>query len=229
MRKHPSIYPCNGLKEAMRPLFQRICRSAVHVMNPNKGDATGIVLSARPTVILTAWHIVDNSGGMVYIQRLNLDWKTARTRPVGKPLPASVVFADPSRDTAVLLASEDLPLVRPASIDLEGQLADFAPLYRLGCDVMPLSAGRLLTQDDRDESGVLCLTASIPLEGGASGGPLCDKRGYVIGMVVAGSDNQYEPDVTIALSIYILMTTILADKDIAGLLKKRYRFSVERK
>lgn len=227
MSRYPRRCLSNGLKPAMRSLFERICRSTVQVVNPNKGSGAGIVLSARPTVILTAWHIVDNCEGLAHVQRLSLCWHASQIRPVAKPLPVVVVFADPNRDIAVLLAADDLPLVRPASIDLDEQFSMADPLYRLGCDIQPLSAGRLLG-GNCNEKGVPLLAVSMPLQGGASGGPLCDRRGRVIGMVVAGSDNDREPDVTFALPIYMVMATILTDRETAELLRKRYVFSIKR-
>jgi S1-C subfamily serine protease len=172
--------------------------SVIHVRADSRGCGraqvgSGWVLSPRHVV--TNAHVVAGS-----------DFVTVSVRGTGRDREARVVAFDPRRDVAVLevpgLVAPPLPQGRAMTAGQPAVLAGFP-----GDDGLWVGAARVRStldaagQDIYGTSGVVRQIYSLraQVRRGASGGPVLDRRGEVVGMVFATSLD--DPDTGYALTL----------------------------
>jgi S1-C subfamily serine protease len=151
------------------------------------GSGTGFVVSADG-YLLTNHHVV--AGAQTLLVRL----------PDGKePLPAKVV-ADAQKDDIALLKIDPPTGVhlRPLTV-LSTEVGRGMPIgafgYPLGGMVgvgLKLTTGIVSAPADQSPEGMILLDCRV--NPGNSGGPLCDARGGVVGMITAKSYNSFSVD-----------------------------------
>ena len=185
-------------------VYQAILPSLVIVQTGEEGDeglfglGSGVVIN-RDGNVLTAHHIVEGSGE---IQLAFAD---------GTRTSAFVVNADPERDIAVLAPASPPELVVPATIGSAAALRVGDEVFAVGNPlglVASLSAGvvsgvdRQSTPHGREEPirGLIQFDAAV--NPGNSGGPLLNRGGQVVGMVV-GLMNPTENDFFIGIGFAV--------------------------
>jgi len=176
----------------------RAVTATVRVVNGTKGfEGSGVLLKRNGPIVyvLTAHHVVDGA------KRLEVSTFSADSHPKAASVyrTAEVIAQSPETDLAVLqlTTKDEMPgaaVVCPPSKLPEGK--DFVALS-VGCadGRAPTCAledvkGRRKVRKPGVEGTVLCWeTARAPLKG-RSGGPLLDRRGYLIGVDSGISDGK---------------------------------------
>ncbi len=170
-------------------------RATVRIVNAAKGsEGSGVVVKqdANFAYVLTARHVIDKA------DKVEVHVYSAQSYPK-----AAAVYAD-----AVIVADskeQDLAVVRiPTRVKLPGVLPlcpaakapgdkDFAGLS-VGCDSGKAPTCRAETVKGRKlvkrpgENGVASWEVATAPAAGRSGGPLVDKRGYVLGIASGAND-----------------------------------------
>lgn len=145
-------------------------------------NGTGYLIS-EAGYILTNNHVTDGSGAIV-----------VRVPGTSNNVPAQLIAADPKRDIALIKVTlPDASKYKPLSISPDGlrrgsEVAAFGyPLVTSVGTGLKFTAGPVsaLPDDTNDQMYLLDVTVNP----GNSGGPLCDKRGNVVGMVTAKTGN----------------------------------------
>ena len=166
--------PLPAVTFARRPgkgIDEKALRDAV-VMIKNRGGHGSGFLVAKRGYVLTSWHVV--RGG----KEVDVIWH-------GRPLPARVLRANPERDVALIeframRRATPLPLPRLAPAVGSAVHVIGTPL---GARRFTVTSGTL--SDRRPLRGQPAYQLDAGIDPGASGGPVLNERGEVIGLAVA--------------------------------------------
>ncbi len=165
---------CNPTDQRLSHYLEQIVGSA----NAPISSGSGFVI-ADGGLILTNNHVIEGPGNV---------W--VRISGEEKELRGTVVAADPKHDIA-LVKLDTMPKVPPKPMLLSGKTpgpgADIAVFgYPLG-DVLggglKLTKGVISANPDKGRDGMYLLDCKV--NHGNSGGPMCDRRGQVVGLVSA--------------------------------------------
>ena len=192
-------------------LYKKVLKSCVFIVTPLKGGyamGSGSLIDAERKYVLTNYHVVSDRD-MVYCQfpvvlksgEVLADKNKYMDRiPAGQAIKGKVLFRDISRDLA-LIKLEKVPYGTPA-IPLAKKSADPATrTWNIGSpgavnQVFGVTEGQvrqvgLEKMTVGDEEGVFQVRAKMvkatnPTNPGDSGGPLYDKRGYLVAVTESG-------------------------------------------
>jgi S1-C subfamily serine protease len=155
------------------PLAARVLKSVFTVETPVKlGSAFAAWRTRRATYFITANHVVTGAGGPVTVKRKGNHWL------------ASVVRTDPRNDLALLR--------------VEGRPVGANPLWQRAARMKPHTGDQLLLIGSPYGLGGTVTTGIVSRVGrnviqtdaaanpGNSGGPAVDRKGRVVGVLVAG-------------------------------------------
>lgn len=203
-----------SINEAQWPLFKKAVKVAVEIKTED-GTGAGVILTSNG-LILTAYHVIRGCR-KIHVRRLSLRKKGRSIVCRGK-YQADVVIYDRRADIAVLqlrLPPKRLPSCTLGNSD---ELEANAPLYRVGRDTIPLAAGYLLTTGKHE--GVAELEVGMPNAPGASGGPLFNGDGEVVGIALRGNFDAVEPPCSYAIPINTVARRLLRRKAVRELMDR---------
>lgn len=148
--------------------------SSVYTVTTSAGSQ-GAAFAVRRDVMMTAAHVVEG----VDVVRL----EGTQTPPLRRE--ATVRFRDETVDLAVLQLTEPLPDSAPVLRWRANAVVGGLEVFAVGSpiDGVVLSRGEVVIPD---QDG--WIVASSPVDPGNSGGPLLDKSGDIVGVVVAQSE-----------------------------------------
>jgi serine protease Do len=168
-------------------------RATVRVINAVKGvEGSGVIVKQddRYVYILTAQHLVDKAD-KVEVHTFAVDPKTAKVYAAAKVLEQSK-----EQDLAMLrIATEDkmpgvLPLCTEKKAPTEKDFPGLSVGYNVGkpstCRVETVKGSKKVRRPGAD--AVVSWEIGAAPAAGRSGGPLLDKRGYVLGVASGAND-----------------------------------------
>jgi len=195
----------------MAELYAKCVKSTVFIATPTKGGiemGSGSLIDVEKRYVLTSYHVVGEAK-TVFVQFpvRNKDGSLMTDRqkyiqriPAGQAIKGTVLHVDKTRDLA-LLQLEKLPPDTPA-------LPLAKKSVRVGEKVMNIgNAGKVETTFNTADGSVRgvgvvdivvgggdealrikarMVSVSIPINGGDSGGPIIDKRGYQVAVTESG-------------------------------------------
>src|SRR5688572_26885124 len=207
-------------------LHEKCVKSTVFIVTPTKRGAamgSGSLIDAEKRYVLTNYHVVDevktvfvqfpvrNKDGSLMTDKA----KYFQRIPAGLAIKGTVLHVDKSRDLA-LLQLEKLPPDTPA-------LPLAKKSVRVGDKVMNIgNAGKVETTFNTADGSVRgvgvvdivvgggdealrikarMVTVSIPINGGDSGGPIIDRRGYQVAVTESGYDGDVAQNVNSCVCI----------------------------
>jgi predicted Zn finger-like uncharacterized protein len=168
-------------------------------------SGTGFVISSRGHM-LTNHHVIEGEG-KTNVRLLTVPSGDPNAEPTEMLLPAKVIQSDPDRDIAVIqfdpperLQLSPVPIA-DGKISRGMRVACFGyPLVGLSTGgQLKLTTGVVSSPPAADNDRMVLLDARV--NPGNSGGPLCDSRGNVIGMVTAKSRRINDNSETYGLAI----------------------------
>lgn len=161
---------------------------------PDSTSDVELTSSGRNRYVTGSGFFVTNDGYFVTNHHVIVDAQRITVKTAAGALPAKVVRVDSVNDIAVLKVSGSfaaLPVRGSGSLRLADRVATVgfpnpdiqgvAPKYSSG-EVAALTG---LGDDPR------YIQISVPIQGGNSGGPLVDARGFVVGVVAAGLNKEW--------------------------------------
>lgn len=150
-----------------------------------RSSGTGFVIS-EGGYLLTNHHVVEGEGQVI-----------VRLKGVEQPLPATVIAEDANRDMALIKIEPPagMKLVPVGlSADKTGRgaavIAFGYPLIDRTGEGLKLTEGVISALPDQDRKSMFLLDMRV--NPGNSGGPLCDRKGNVVGMVTAKTTGDFE-------------------------------------
>ncbi len=154
-------------------------------------SGTGFVISTRGHM-LTNHHVIEGEGN-TNVRLLTVPSGDPSADPIETLLPAKVLKSDPQRDIAVIQFDPPAGLQLTPVPVAEGKISRGMRVACFGFPLVGLSTGGQLklttgvvsSPPAADNDRMVLLDARV--NPGNSGGPLCDARGNVIGMVTAKS------------------------------------------
>ena len=148
-------------------------------------SGTGFVIS-EAGYLLTNHHVVEGEGQVV-----------VRLKGVEQPLPATVIAEDANRDMALIkieppAGTKLTPIGLSADKTGRGAavIAFGYPLIDRTGEGLKLTEGVISALPDQDRKSMFLLDMRV--NPGNSGGPLCDSKGNVVGMVTAKTAGDFE-------------------------------------
>jgi S1-C subfamily serine protease len=161
-----------ALEAEQEALFDRVAAGVVVV---SAGGALGAGFAVGPGLVLTAAHVVAGRGGV------------AVTLRGGRTVAGSVVeIAEGGIDVALLaVPAEDLPVLALADASALRAGSVVASVGHPDGNRFTLAVG-LVAQDPADSADQRLVRLQLPLRAGASGGPVVDRSGRVVGIVALG-------------------------------------------
>jgi S1-C subfamily serine protease len=193
-------------------LYEKCVRSTVFIVTPLKGGSaqgSGSLIDAEKRYVLTNYHVVDDVEN-VHVQfpvrnkdkSLMTDKKQYIERiPVGQALKGKVLYCDKTRDLA-LIQLDKLPPDTKALPLAKKSVATGEPVINIGNpgavdwtfsttqgNVRGIGVADMVV--GRGGGDVLrikarMVTVTNPINPGDSGGPLIDRRGYLVGVTESG-------------------------------------------
>lgn len=179
---HRYPYQRNGTNFISR-IAERIVRiETVSFMNGNRrttGLGSGAIISSDG-LVLTANHVLGAQFLKIYVSRCALVPQFGLIS-CGNQLEARVLRRDTRNDIALIrvAGAENWPNFR---LGRTREMRNGEMLWRAGMDVTGWTAGVLLEPYLGDRSSIEIL---MPARGGASGGPIVDNRGRLVGIVTS--------------------------------------------
>jgi len=195
-------------------LYKKVVRSCVFIITPMKGGfgmGSGSLIDADKRYVLTNFHVVDEEP-IVFVQfpiyMKDGDIMTDKQEyiknvPVGKAIKGKVLYRDKSRDLSIVqleripAGTPALPLSRKspglaATVWNIGNAGAIKQVFRVAKgEVSAVGVEKFLVGGSSAESvfevRAKMVTATTPTNPGDSGGPLYDKRGYLVAVVESGS------------------------------------------
>lgn len=162
-----------------KELKDRLAAAKDAIKNINiVSSGTGFVIS-ESGYLLTNHHVVEGEGQVV-----------VRLKGVDQPLPATVIAEDPNKDMA-LIKIDPPPGMKLAPIGLANSMAGRgAAVIAFGYPLMSqtgqgvkLTEGVVSALPEGERNNMFLLDMRV--NPGNSGGPLCDNKGNVVGMITA--------------------------------------------
>ncbi len=193
-------YDHNGTEFLQEVAVRTVRVEAVSVANGNSvlvSRGAGAVVSSNG-LVLTANHVLGERFTVLYAYRCGLNTQQSAIS-CGKQESARVVWRDPSHDLALLriVDAHNMPRFRL------GRLAGLKRgdlLWRVGMDDTGWAAGPLLAARSSRVSNRMEIL--VPARGGASGGPVVDSEGRLVGIVTSTPSEEVAISlVTYAVSI----------------------------
>lgn len=188
--------------EAKRPFFTEGARVTVEIRRLDKQEwGTGVVVTAEG-LILTAYHVIGRARVM-RVRRLRLSKKGWRLYPYGKYV-ADVIFRDKKADVAVLKLRKPPPDLVAAKFGDSLPVKVGTPLFRIGRDTdgQHLAEGAVF-RFGREER-IPEIVASMHADDGASGGPVFNTDGEVVGMLLRGEADPKLPHTAFIIPINVV-------------------------
>jgi hypothetical protein len=197
---------------AQWPIFRGVARSIVELESTEADTTgTGCILTTNGC-ILTCEHVL-NGGKKFVVTRFRLDKKTYRLVPLKRHFVGQVIFADKKLDIAVLKVDKPPRGLKPITFGNSDLLKNGMALYRIGRDVIPLSSGYVIGFGyDFIMPSVKVGMLAAP---GASGGPLCDNNGAMLGMIQRAQPDAEEPPYACALPLQTIIQRLRNAEEIA--------------
>lgn len=207
---HQYPYQRNGTNFISR-IAERVVRiETVSFMNGNRrttGLGSGAIISSDG-LVLTANHVLGAQFLKVYVSRCALVPQFGMIS-CGNQAEARVLRRDIRNDIALIrvAGAQNWPYFR---LGKTGEMRNGEMLWRAGMDVTGWTAGVLLEPHLGDRS----IEILMPARGGASGGPIVNGRGRLVGIVTS------TPDVHIAVEV---VTNAVPMETIRSRLLNRHR------
>jgi S1-C subfamily serine protease len=167
-------------------LKERLAAAKAMIRNRDiRSSGTGFVIS-EAGYLLTNHHVVEGEGKVV-----------VRLKGVDQPLPATVIAEDANRDMALIkfeppAGTKLTPIGISATKTGRGAavLAFGYPLLDRTGEGIKLTEGVISALPDKERNDMYLLDMRV--NPGNSGGPLCDSKGNVVGMVTAKTGRDFE-------------------------------------
>jgi S1-C subfamily serine protease len=195
-------------------LFKELIKAAVCIRMSAGNTGAGVVLSQQG-LVLTAWHVLKRNG-RPYVHRFRLNRKRGLLIINKTGERADLVYADERADVAVIRMRQPPRHLQAAELgnsDIEPGTA----LYRVGVDDgTPLAAGYLIKHSYHQRLKQMEL--SLPARYGASGGPVFNDRGQVVGIVLRALFDDLHASCCDAIPINLVRQRLLWRKAIKELL-----------
>jgi S1-C subfamily serine protease len=193
-------------------LYKKVVKSCVYIVTPRKGgfsEGIGSLIDVDRKLVLTSYHVVGDED-MVYVQFPIYDKAgeivTAKEKykervVTGLAIRGRVLYRDKTRDLAfvrldrVPVEATEIPLARRGprkgeTVYQVGNTGDVAQVFRISrgevSSVEEVRFGNTGTGDMLPPP-IRKVTATTPGGPGESGGPLFDKRGYLVAVAESGS------------------------------------------
>lgn len=161
-------------------LFKELIKVAVCIRMSAGNTGAGVILSQQG-LILTAWHIL-NRHGRPYIHRFRLNRKRGLLTINKTSERADLIYADQRADIAVIKIRRPPRHLQAAELG-DSDLEPGTALFRVGVDDgTPLAAGYLIKFSCYNRLKQMEL--ALPARYGASGGPVFNDQGQVVGIVL---------------------------------------------
>lgn len=193
------------------PFFEKIAKRTVliqttAIFNGNRNmvwTGAGAVISTNG-LVLTANHVV--SGPFTDIQIYSCELTEDKSNIVcGNGVPGKVLRRDLGNDIALvqMRTQGGLPRFR---LGRSGTLRPGNVLWRVGMDITGWAAGPLLRGNDQSAQ----LEILTPASGGASGGPVVDGNGSLVGIVTSTPNAEIASRiVTLAVPLELIRSRLL--------------------
>jgi S1-C subfamily serine protease len=172
--------------QAQLPIFKKLVDQAVEIKayrSRTKGwHGTGVIVTADG-LILTAAHVVPPCR-KIQVFRWTLNVRSGVMRRRGHPLAVKVAYVNRQADFALL------QLVSPPSDLLGSKLVTYEklpigmPTYCVGFGQKRLTSGYI--HGSQKSRRLTHYTVGLEATPGNSGGPACDYRGHIVGILIQG-------------------------------------------
>lgn len=198
--------------EAKRPFFTKGAEITVEVRRLDGGYWGSGVVVTPDGLIITAYHVIAR-GRVVRVRRLRLSKKGWRLYPYGKYL-ADVIYRDKKADVAVLKLRKPPADLVAAKFGDSGPIKVGTPLFRIGRDAdgQHLAEGAVVKFGN--DSRIPEIRVSMHADGGASGGPIFNTDGEVVGMLLRGESDPKLPHAGYVIPINVVHNRIYWRKEV---------------
>ncbi|HTK04507.1 MAG TPA: serine protease [Candidatus Eisenbacteria bacterium] len=198
--------------EAKRPFFAKGAESTVEIRRLDKQEWGSGVIVTTEGLILTAYHVIGRARVM-RVRRLRLSKKGWRLYPYGKYV-ADVIYRDKKADVAVLKLRKPPPDLVPATFGDSVPVKVGTPLFRIGRDQDGQHLAEGLVYALGRHERIPEISVSMHADGGASGGPVFDTDGKVIGLLLRGESDPKLPHRGFVIPINIVHNRLYWRKEI---------------
>ncbi len=225
------------INEKQRPLFEKIVNATVEVHKLGRNGktvqyGTGAVLTACG-LIITAAHVILRSR-VVMVRRLRLDKKRWRIWKYSK-LKADVIYRDHRTDIAILKLRKPPKGLEAIALGDSNAMHVGSPLFRVGRDRIPLGAGYAIKVQPcwrgkrrvRVPQGngyvikkkpylrrMRVLHVGMDVHSAASGGPVCNESGELIGVCLERQDDDNSPPLAYVAALEDIRRRVLNRKNV---------------
>lgn len=225
------------INEKQRPLFDKIVNVTVEVRKLGRDGksvqfGTGTVLTGCG-LIMTAAHVILRSR-VVVVRRLWLDKKRWRIWTYSK-LKADVIYRDHRTDIAIIKLRKPPKDLEAITLGDSNAIAVGSPLFRVGRDRIPLGAGYVISVKPylRGKRRVRIpygngyviekkpylrrmrmLHVGMDVHSAASGGPVCNQNGELIGVCLERQDDDSSPPLAHVVALEDVRRRVLGRKNV---------------
>ena len=198
--------------EAKRPFFSKGAEVTVEIRRLDKKEwGSGVVVTADG-LILTAYHVIGRAR-VLRIRRLRLSKKGWRLYPYGKYV-ADVIYRDKKADVAVLKLRKPPQGLMAATFGDSAAIKVGSPLFRIGRDADGQHLAEGIVYKLGHENRIPEISASMHADFGASGGPVFNTDGEVVGLLLRGALDPKHPHFACIIPINIVHNRLYWRKEI---------------
>jgi S1-C subfamily serine protease len=198
--------------EAKRPFFTKGAEITVEIRRLDGSFWGSGVVVTPDGLILTAYHVITR-GRVVRVRCLRLGKKGWRLYPHGKYL-ADVIYRDKTADLAVLKLRKPPADLVAAKFGDSSLIKVGTPLFRIGRDAdgQHLAEGAVVKfgKDGRIPE----IQVSMHADSGASGGPIFNTAGEVVGLLLRGESDPKLPHAGYVIPINVVHNRIYWRKEV---------------
>ncbi len=188
---HSSDLRLTNYNTAHENRLMRTVIQACPMIKTEEGMAAGILISADGYII-TDIHVTDIDDEVKVIFYRVDEEDNNYIRPYFTTTASVIDFSDPALDWSIIKVKTMPPGVTPLRLAPDGSLKFNQPVWRFGYNESHrLANGYFVAADSEPDDSYLGKRMVIPSGHGASGGPIVNQRGEVLGMVQNGTEGEY--------------------------------------